>query len=156
LKDQYLNLTVSIMAWPYHIDFNLTHDQKHERRVLLDRYGVYAQLSALIPILAFQLYRLGLWVYSERQRSKIEYSEVPTSPGLKRQRNTTSGTIVRKWRSAKWWLESEVAPGWGVRGRWIAGGAWTSWLLFLCIHKTGDGMYLTSICPLTRLPPDFT
>ena len=127
------------MAWPYRIKFDLTPGQKHERHVLLDRYGVFSQLSALIPILAFQLYRLGLWVYSERQRSKIDYAEVPTSPGLKRHKSTSTGTIVRKWRSLRWWLDGEVAPGWGVRGRWLAGGTWITWLLFLCIHKTGDG-----------------
>jgi hypothetical protein len=127
------------MGWPYHV-VDLTSFQKEQRGELLDRYGVYAQLSALIPILAYQLYRLGVWVYSERQRSKIEYSEVPTSPALKRQRQTTSGTIVKKLRSLRWWLEGEISPGCGVRGRLIAGGLWTSWLLFLCVHKTGEGV----------------
>lgn len=42
-----------------------------------------------------------------------------------------------------WWLEGEVAPGWGLRGHWIAAGAWACWLLFLCVHQTGDGMYFT-------------
>jgi hypothetical protein len=126
------------MGWPYHI-LDLTKEQILLRRDLLDRYGVYAQLSALIPILAYQPYRLGIWVYSERQRSEISYSEVPTSPTLKRRRQTTSGTIIKKWRAVRWWLEGEVAPGWGLRGRLIAGGLWTTWLLFLCIHKTGDG-----------------
>jgi hypothetical protein len=127
------------MSWPYHI-IDLTNPQKHQRRELLDRYGVYAQLSALIPILGYQLYRLGVWVYSERQRSKIAYSAVPTSPALKRNRHTTSGSIVQKLKTARWWLEGEVAPGWGIRGRLVAGGVWTTWLLFLCFHKTGDGM----------------
>lgn len=27
-----------------------------------------------------------------------------------------------------------------MRGRVLAGGVWTVWLLFLCIHRTGDGM----------------
>jgi len=39
-----------------------------------------------------------------------------------------------------WWLEGEGLEGWGSRGRWIAGGVWGTWLLFLCVHKTGDGM----------------
>jgi len=129
------------MSWPYGIDLDLTHDQKHERRLVLDRYGVYAQLSAFIPILAYQLYRLGAWVYSERQRAKVTYEAVPSSPGMKRARQSTSGLIVTKWRSIVWWLESEVAEGWGLRGHWIALGGWTTWLLFLCVHKTGDGMY---------------
>jgi hypothetical protein len=126
------------MGWPYHF-LDLSHEEKLERRVLLDRYGVYAQLSALVPILAYQLYRLGIWVYSERQRSKAKYSAVLGSPAQKRYNNTTSGTIARKWRIVKWWLGDELASGWGLRGHWIAGGCWTAWLLFLCFHGTGEG-----------------
>ncbi|KAL3426270.1 ferric reductase like transmembrane component [Phlyctema vagabunda] len=125
------------MNWPYHF-VDLSKEELNDRRVLLDRYGVYAQLSALAPILAFQLYRLGNWVSSERRRTKVAYSEVPTSPALKQLRNSSSGVLVRKWRSTLWWLEGEVAPSWGLRGHWIAAGAWTLWLLFLCIHRTGD------------------
>jgi hypothetical protein len=148
------------MTWPYHM-VELTHEQKHERRLMLDRYGVYAQLSALVPIIFYQLYRLGVWVYSERQRSKVRYSAVPSSPTLKRSRNSTAGGLVKQWRQVAWWLESEVAPGWGLRGQWIATGTWISWLLFLCIHKTGIGTYLNNIflklrslarsCPLSTL-----
>ncbi|RDW73786.1 hypothetical protein BP5796_07228 [Coleophoma crateriformis] len=125
------------MAWPYHF-VELTDVQKHERRVLLDRYGAYAQLSALVPILAFQLYRLASWVYSERQRAKIAYSAIPGSPRAKEARNSTMGAFLQQWRSAMWWLGGDVAEGWGTRGRWIAGASWTVWLLFLSIHKTGD------------------
>lgn len=131
------------MAWPYHL-IDLTNDEKHARRILLDRYGVYAQLSALVPIAAYQLYRLGVWVYSERQRSKVNYSAVPSSPRLKEQNNSTSGAVVRRWRKTVWWLEGDVKGGWGARGHWIAGLTWTSWLLFLCVHQTGEGSYLSS------------
>jgi hypothetical protein len=129
------------MAWPYHL-LDITKEQKHERRLLLNRYGVFAQLSALVPILAYQLYRLGAWVYSERRRSKANYSAVLNSPGRKRYRHSTSGTIVSKWRVVKWWLEGEIASGWGLKGHWIAAGCWTTWLLFLCVHETGDGKCL--------------
>lgn len=130
------------MAWPYHL-VDLTDQQKHHRRELLDRYGIYSQLSALIPVLGYQLYRLGGWVYSERRRAKVDYSAVPTSPAAKKERHTTSGIVVRKWRGVVWWLEGEVAPSWGLglRGQWIATGSWMVWLLFLCVHRTGDGMY---------------
>jgi hypothetical protein len=131
--------TTDTMGWPYHL-LDLTHEQKHERRLLLDRYGVYAQLSALIPILAYQLYRLGVWVCSERKRSKASYSAIPSSPILKRSRASTAGNSARKWRSTVWWLEGELAAGWPSRGQFIAAGVWTSWLLFLCVHKTGEGM----------------
>ena len=137
------------MGWPYHL-LDLTQEQKHERRLLLDRYGVYAQLSALIPILAYQLYRLAVWVYSERQRSKVNYAAIPSSPTLKQKRTTSSGSLAKTWRSTAWWLESEIATGWGLRGQWIAAGVWVSWLLFLCIHKTGEGKILSilTLCVL--------
>jgi hypothetical protein len=125
------------MPWPYHF-VDLSQAQKHERRILLDRYGVYAQLSAFIPISVILLFRLGNWVLSER-RTQQEYAAVPTSPGLKRERLSSSGGLVRRWRRVEWWLEGDVGGGWGVRGRWIAGLAWGAWLLFLSVHKTGDG-----------------
>ena len=130
------------MAWSYYI-LDLSSQEKHLRRELLDRYGVYAQLSAIVPILAFQLYRLCIWVYSARQRSKTAYSAVPTSPGVKHARRTTSGALMRKWRRTVWWLGGEIGNGWGLRGHWIAAGLWVSWLLFLCAHQTGHGMWFS-------------
>ena len=127
------------MSWPYHL-LDLSDEEKHLRRERLDRYGVYAQLSSLIPILGYQLYSLGIWVYSERQKSQVAYSEIPSSPITKQARRSSSGTIKKKWRSTTWWLEEEVGKGWGLRSHWIAFGAWTSWLLFLCVHQTGEGM----------------
>ena len=126
------------MGWPYHL-LDLSSEERDLRSELLRRYAVYAQLSALIPILTFQLYRLAGWVFSERQRSKLNYSALPSSPSLKQARFSSLGSLRRKWRSALWWLESEVYPGWGLRGHWIAAAAWITWLLFLCIHKTGHG-----------------
>jgi hypothetical protein len=134
------------MSWPYHL-LDLTHEQKHERRLLLDRYGVYAQLSALIPILGYQFYRLSVWMYSERQRSKTKYSAIPSSPTLKRTRTSASGTWAARTRALVWWLESEVAIGWGLRGQWIAAGFWVSWLLFLCVHQTGQGTCSSALFP---------
>ncbi|KAE8445606.1 hypothetical protein EG329_013240 [Mollisiaceae sp. DMI_Dod_QoI] len=131
------------MGWPYHL-LDLTHDEKHQRRLALDRYGVYAQLSALIPILAYQLYRLAAWVYSERLRAKARYSAVPSSPSLKHDRTSTAETALSRWRAFVWWLEGEVAPNWGLRIHWLAGGFWMAWLLFLCVHETGpDYLHIT-------------
>lgn len=130
---------VIIMAWPYHI-INLPEEEKHLRRLALDRYAVYAQLSAFIPILAYQLYRIGSWVYSERQRANVRYSAIPSSPGLKHDRESSTGAVAKRWRALVWWLEGEVALNWGLRIHWIAGTSWMAWLLFLCIHQTGQGM----------------
>jgi len=131
------------MSWPYHF-VDLTQEEIIKRRILLDRYGVYAQLSALIPVLAFQLYRLGAWVYSQRKRTEVRYTAVldtSGSPIQKQNRMSTSGGLARRWRLALWWLEGEVYPGWGLRGYWIAGLTWASWLLFLAVHKTGVGKF---------------
>ncbi|KAL2072154.1 hypothetical protein VTL71DRAFT_11497 [Oculimacula yallundae] len=126
------------MSWPYKIILDLTDEQKSTRRLLLDRYGVYAQLSALIPILCYQLYRLAIWVLYARQRSKVRYDEVPSSPISKHGRGQRTGMVVRKWRVVKWWLGGEVSEGWGGRGLWVAGVGWGAWLGFLCVRETGD------------------
>ncbi|KAI9643591.1 hypothetical protein NHQ30_008213 [Ciborinia camelliae] len=126
------------MSWPYRIYFNHTEEEKAQRRLLLDRYGVYSQLSIFIPIILYNLYRLALWVYSERQRSKVDYSAVPSSPTLKKRKNSKRAAWGRKSRSLVWWLGDEVRRGWGERGHWIAAGVWGAWLGFLCVHNTGD------------------
>jgi hypothetical protein len=134
------------MAWPYKF-LDLTTPQKHSRRILLDRYGVFAQLSALIPILAFLLFRLANWVFSERKRQR-EYAAVPTSPGLKRERGSKAGVLVQMGRKVRWWLEGTLGGGWGVRGRWLAGLGWGAWLLFLSFHRTGDGRFFSCPSPI--------
>lgn len=129
------------MSWPYHF-VDLTETQKHERRVLIDRYGIYSQLSALVPVALYQLYRLAGWVYKERQRTKVNYTAVPSSPDRKKQRTSSAGRFRAQWRRFVWWLGGEVATGWGLRGHWIATTIWLSWLLFLSVYKTGDGEFL--------------
>lgn len=72
------------------------------------------------------------------------YTEVPRTPGSpvqKQIRLSESGGLARRWRSALWWLEGELYPEWGLRGHWIAGLTWASWLLFLSVHNTGDGQF---------------
>jgi hypothetical protein len=125
------------MAWPYQF-ITLDQDEKHARRLLLDRYGAFAQLSALVPIIVYQLYRLGVWVFSERQRSKATYTEL-SSPIRKKYKQAKPGSIASKGRIIKWWLGDEVVSRWGSRGHWIAGISWAAWLLFLCVHETGHG-----------------
>jgi len=126
------------MEWPYHF-VDLTQEQNHDRRKLIDRYGIYSQLSALIPIALYQLYRLAGWVHRERQRSKIVYTAVPSSPDLKKRRTSRLGKVRTQWRSFVWWLGGEIVTGYGKRGHWIATVIWLCWLLFLSIHRTGDG-----------------
>lgn len=122
------------MGWPYHI-VKLSPEEKLQRRELLDRYGLYSQLSVLIPISCFWLYRLGHWAY-HRWTWRDGYSAVTRAA---ESRTFDSGNFARRWRSIIWWLEDEVAPGWGAREHWIFGAAWALWLLTLCIYQTGTG-----------------
>ncbi|KZF21988.1 hypothetical protein L228DRAFT_283189, partial [Xylona heveae TC161] len=131
------------MAWPYHLA-DLSPDQLHQRRILLDRYGIYAQLSVLIPVLGYQLFRFGGWVYSTRKKLPVVYSTIPNSSIEKPSRKLTSEAITRRWKSVVWCLNGEVAPNLGFRKHWIAAAAWTLWLLFLCICETGqDYLHVT-------------
>ncbi|GFF96485.1 probable metalloreductase AIM14 [Aspergillus lentulus] len=142
------------MGWPYHI-VKLSAEEKSQRRELLDRYGLYSQLSVFIPILCFWLFRLGHWVYL-RSTWRDGYSAV-TRPA--ESRTSSPGNFVRRWRSILWWLEDEVAPGWGARQHWIFGAAWALWLLTLCIHQTGtDYLHMTKrfgIVAVAQLPTHF-
>ncbi|KAH3499793.1 hypothetical protein KXW24_001031 [Aspergillus fumigatus] len=142
------------MGWPYHI-VKLSPEEKSQRRESLDRYGLYSQLSVFIPILSFWLYRLGHWVYLRSAR-RHGYSAV-TRPG--ESRASSPGNLVKRCRSILWWLEDEVAPGWGARQHWIFGTAWALWLLTLCIHRTGtDYLHVTKrfgIVAVAQLPTHF-
>lgn len=138
------------MGWPYHFT-TLEHEEKILRRDLLNRYGTYAQLSAVIPVLVYQLYLLGLWAYSKTRRSRIDYTKVPGSKSSKLFTQSGSDSIANQWRSLQWWLDGEIHVGWGERKHWIAAIAWTAWLLLLSVHKTGDGMYILSTSPLVRV-----
>src|SRR4030081_3906677 len=60
------------MAWPWRF-VTLSQEELALRRQLLDRHGAYAQLSAVVPVLAYLSYRLGIWVSSERQRADPGY-----------------------------------------------------------------------------------
>lgn len=133
------------MAWPYHF-VDLSDTQKLERRVLLDRYGIYAQLSAFIPVMAYQLFRLGRWVYSERRRTDVDYAAVPTSPGLKKSRHSHLSPLARQWRKVSWWFGEDLIRGWGTRGDWLVAVCYATWLGFLSFRETGDGRFNLCFC----------
>lgn len=123
------------MNWPWVIR-PVDEVEAAHRSATLDRYGVYAQLSALIPIVGYWLFRFGVWVLHERLRA--QYAPVPGSPGLKQFDRSKKGKIARVWREVKWWLDGENF-GYGKRIHFFAGLAWFAWLCFLSIHGTGDG-----------------
>jgi hypothetical protein len=117
------------MAWPYHF-MDLDSEQTLLRRKLLDRYGAYAQLSWLAPLLAYQLFRISVWATSRA-------GEYTSSPGARRENSADPMTRLR--RRVLWWLEGEAWAGWGLRVHWIIGALWASWLIFLSVDKTGSG-----------------
>lgn len=128
------------MSWPYRF-VDLSKEEVQIRRQTLDRYGSYAQYSALTPIIIALLFRLGTYL-SQRWQSGASYSAVPGSPELKTRRQSWGHSweaAIKKW---KWWLADDVyfmGQHWGQKDQWVFGLAWASWLLVLSVLETGDG-----------------
>ena len=131
------------MGWFGYSFVDLTKEQVHARRVVLDQYALIAQVSSIVVLLAFQLYFLASWL-NRKVRGHDEY-EVTSSPILKAEIEDNRGSLVhqikQKTASARWWLGNEVAPGWGTRSEYVGGAVWMLWLLVLCIKDTGEGMH---------------
>jgi hypothetical protein len=136
------------MGWPYQF-INLDTAQAQARRRVLDRYGLIAQLSTLVPIVLFLLYRLVRWTIAKASRSgRGTYAAVPGSPSLKHQRLTPAGWWNTKTRKVVWWLGDDVVAfgsNWGPRDQIIGGVLWTIWLLVLCIVDTGNGEHAAHV-----------
>jgi hypothetical protein len=92
------------MAWPYHF-MDLNPAEKQLRREALDRYALYAQLSAVVPVVLGMLYRLAKSTL--KSRSKNAYSSVPNPSSKNRDSGGWSCTV----RKVRWWLGEEMAPG---------------------------------------------
>lgn len=106
----------SAMAWNYHF-IELSKAEKHHRRQTLNRYALYAQLSALVPVAVILLYRLVKWAVSERESRNGDYAAVPSSPVRKVQRRTSLGTWSSRSRRARWWLGEDVVVAGMVFGQ---------------------------------------
>ncbi|KAI8960352.1 hypothetical protein F5Y11DRAFT_358536 [Daldinia sp. FL1419] len=147
------------MGWPYQI-FALEDAQKHARRQSLDRHAAYAQLSALIPIGLVLLYRLGVFMLRRvSPYQPVAYSAVPSSPGLKHERQSAVGSWRGAVRRVRWWLGDEVVVlgvNLGQRDQIVFGSLWAGWLVFLCFEGTGnDYLHLTKrfgIVGISQLP----
>lgn len=135
------------MGFLYHF-VRLDTAQEAHRRQLLDSYGQFAQISALIPLLSFQL----IFVIRFLQRKWKEYGrrkptkKVHQSPRLsvfpKHNRLTTFSFAAARVR---WALGEEVARNWGTRLEWLIGAGWTVWLILLTVRDTGDGACVSSM-----------
>ncbi|GAB1317552.1 putative metalloreductase AIM14 [Madurella fahalii] len=134
------------MTWNYHF-IDLSEAEKHGRRQTLNRYALYAQLSALVPATAVLLYRLTKWAVTATESRNGDYAAVPSSPVRKVRRHSSLGTWSSRLRKARWWLgEDVVAAGmvFGQRDQWIVGISWAAWLLMLSVLETGeDYLHLT-------------
>lgn len=123
---------------------DLTDEQKLERRHLLDLYGSVAQLSVLVPLLSLQLWFLACRVQQKR-RVGGGGEDIPSSPYRKRDRVGGVRVYLRGvktvWRRVSWWSGDRVGLlGFEAsKGEMVAAGAWTSWLLLLCMLDTKGG-----------------
>lgn len=129
------------MGW-YRFIFKLSEEDKRLRRLTLDRYGTYAQLSALVPVVVFLIYRLATYAVKVSAPRKGSYDAVPSSPALKYQRERPASSFMTEVRKWQWWLGDDVflfGQVWGHRDEWVFGAIWAFWLLFLCVAETGDG-----------------
>ncbi|KAL2023712.1 hypothetical protein VTK56DRAFT_1426 [Thermocarpiscus australiensis] len=135
------------MTWPYRFLLDLSEAEKQARRQTLDKYALYAQLSALGPVAVILLYRLARWATRPGAPRKGGYAAVPSSPVLKVRRHSSLGTWSSRSRRVRWWLgEDVVVAGYvlGQRDQWVVGILWTSWLLLLSVLETGeDYLHLT-------------
>ncbi|KAK5727004.1 hypothetical protein LTR15_002895 [Elasticomyces elasticus] len=130
------------MGWLYHF-VDLTAEQKHERRELLDYYGAIAQLSILIPLLILQSYHVSAWLH-RRWRSQAGF-DVPSSPRAKREQSARTRFnithLATALRRLQWWCGDPctiLGINLGTNGEAITTLAWSAWLLTLCFLQTGD------------------
>ncbi|KAL0939529.1 ferric reductase like transmembrane component [Colletotrichum truncatum] len=133
------------MGWPYKF-LDLSREEVQLRRQTLDRYGSYAQFSALTPIILALLFRLFSYL-QRRWQASAAYDAVPDSPDLKRRRQSWVGNLDANIRKGKWWLGDDVyfmGQHWGQKDQWVFGVAWFAWLLVLSVLETGeDYLHLT-------------
>ncbi|CAK7208965.1 hypothetical protein SCUCBS95973_000291 [Sporothrix curviconia] len=164
------------MAWPWEF-LELTSDEKHARRLVLDRYGHYGVLFSASPILVMLLVRIvqGTIAFVQTRlfqnrggrssgaagssSSNARYDVIPDSPSLKSHRLTARGSWEIWYRRVKWWLSDDVmifGQGLGQRDLWAGGALWMSVLVILCVVETGrDYMHLTKrfgIVGVSQLP----
>lgn len=104
------------MAWPNYHFIDLSQDEKQVRRQTLDKYALYAQFSALVPVAIILLYRLARRA-ANSEESKGDYAAVPSSPVLKERRNSTAGSWSSRSRRAQWWLGEDVVAAGMVLGQ---------------------------------------
>lgn len=128
------------MGFPYRFITNPDEAQIAHRRKLLDNYGQFAQLSALIiPLFGFQL-SFAIRFLVKKIRSGGKAGKARQSPRVASFAEATHGSSVL-WRQFRWAMDEQIIQGWGTRVEWMIAGLWTLWLLLLVVKDTGDGVY---------------
>lgn len=132
-------LALPVMAFGYEF-IDLTEAQKHQRRTLLDRYALYAQLSSLLPFAIIQcLFLLSRWRQRYISQNDIQ---TPGSPSLKGAHFRRNASWKPNMRRLTWWLGDEIVvagTSLGTNGQILFAGVYTVWLLWLCSQETGPG-----------------
>lgn len=126
------------MGFSYHF-VRLDPAQQAHRRQLLDNYGQFAQISALIPLLSFQFIfatRFLLRKWNGYGRKPVKVHQSPRLPVFPKPHLHTNSSFAARLR---WALDEEISRDWGTRLEWLIGAVWTVWLLFLTVKDTGDG-----------------
>lgn len=156
------------MGWPYEFA-NLTSEEKHARREVLDKYGLFAHYSALAPVLVFGLIHLARLAYRYATGTlrgadgQGTYAEIPNSPLVKAQQSTAVARLRAGWSRLRWWMGDEIyfaGTSWGRKDEWTIALGWTAWLLALCTLETGRGMVSAATrkqrTPIDSLQTTFT
>lgn len=128
------------MELPYHF-VDLDKAQLAHRRKLLDNYGQFAQISALIiPVLSFQVFFAARFIIRKIRNNNFQLSrKARQSPRVATFTKPNTGLLATGWSRLRWALNEDVAEGWGSSLEWMIAGLWTLWLLLLVIKDTGDG-----------------
>lgn len=133
---------------------DLADEEKHRRRELLDWYGLFAQLSVLVPLLVVQVFFLSSWL-KRRLVSRKEFEAAPSSPYAKKIRGEQrfdTKDLTRRWRGFTWWCGGAVQVAGlslGTKGELLGASLWAAWLVLLSFLQTGDGKYIGPFARLT-------
>lgn len=119
---------------------SLDDAQSARRRQILDRYGQIAQLSALIPLLAFPIISAIRLAFRRAKAFVGTVEKEHQSPQVSRFPKHLKNPSNAWWSRLQWALDEQVVEGWGTRREWLIAGLWTVWLLVLAMKDTGDGM----------------
>ncbi|KAF2214590.1 hypothetical protein CERZMDRAFT_110214 [Cercospora zeae-maydis SCOH1-5] len=120
---------------------DLSKEQQHERRELLDFYGLAAQCSIILPLFAIGVLHVASTCRRLWPRGTLETPASPYVKAVRKANGLTIANVQNRWRRAAWWSGDPVHVfGYhvGTKGEMLWGTTWTVWLLVLTFLDTGD------------------